>query len=493
MAELNFYILFCSFAAVLGSFQYGYHIGELNIPQDVISCKKIPKDTVLSEYSLSPCIKMNDAEVGLVTAIFTLGGLLGSLLASRVADSKGRRQTLLLNNFFLGIAPIIMGFANSVSTLVFGRVLVGIGCGVVTVVVPMYLAEISPVEYRGTFGVMNQLGIVTGILFSQLVGLYLSYVPGWRLILLGGAVISIIQIIVLGFSVESPRFLASRPGGFHSAKRALQKLRGNADIENELGGWQQVASEEVIADDDNVPLSLGSEDGDAITADPADPPPVVFRAHTRSDGFDVWKFLTSPHYRPALKVILLAHSTQQLSGINAVLYYSTNILSKILPDSSDLITVYISVVNTLMTLVSAYLMDRSGRRTLLLYSIGSMSAASALLGFGIIHDYGFLSALSIILFVATFSFGLGPIPFLITPEIVDTHAAATASSLGMGLNWVSNFIIGFVFLSVSKMIGGYVFYIFAIYLAGSFILARRLVPETKAKTVEEVWRGWTGK
>ncbi|CAG8449737.1 14265_t:CDS:2 [Acaulospora colombiana] len=326
-------------------------------------------------------------------------------------------------------------------------------------------------------------------------GLYLSNIPGWRLILLGAAALSLIQFVFLSFSVESPRFLASKPGGFHSAKRALQQLRGNADVDNELGGWRQIASEEeLVRAEDGEYVSREVEDGDAITTDPiVDSPPVVFRAHTHSDDFDVLKFLTSPHYRPALRVIILVHLTQQLSGINAVLYYSTNILSKILPESSDLITVYISIVNTIMTLVSAYLMDKSGRRTLLLNSIVSMSAASTLLGLGIINDYGFLSAFSIILFVATFSFGLGPIPFLITPEIVDTYAVATASSFGMSLNWVANFLVGFAFLSVSKMVGGYVFFIFAIYLAGASILAKRFVPETKSKSVDEIWRALTQK
>src|SRR4051812_16578894 len=91
---------------------------------------------------------------------------------------------------------------------------------------------------------MNQLGIVTGILFSQVQGLYLSNVPGWRIILLSASALSIIQMIFLGFSVESPKYLASRAGGYQSAKRALQKLRGKSEVEEEIGGWRQIAEEE---------------------------------------------------------------------------------------------------------------------------------------------------------------------------------------------------------------------------------------------------------
>ncbi|RHZ52775.1 hypothetical protein Glove_457g60 [Diversispora epigaea] len=496
MAGLNFYVVFCAFAAVLGSIQCGYHIGELNTPKDVMSCKTQPKNENYYYYSLPDCIPMNDAQFGLVTSIFTLGALLGSLLSSRVADYKGRRWTLLANNLFLGISPLIMGFAGNYSTLIIGRALVGIGCGVVTVVVPMYLAEISPIEYRGAIGAMNQLGIVAGILFAQIEGLYLSNIPGWRLILLSVSVLSLIQIVFLGLSVESPRYLISKPGGIHSAKRTLQKLRGSLDIENELGGWNQIASDDDtirLMPEENVSRSDTDVTNETIPAISTPSPPVVFHARNHHDDFSVWQFLTSPYYRAPLKVLLLVQFTQQFSGINAVMYYSTTILSKVLPSSSGLITVYINVVNFFMTIISAYLMDKTGRRTLLLYSIGSMSVASALLGLSIINDYGFLSAFSIILYVATFAIGLGPIPFLIIPEIVDTHAAATAGSIGISLNWTTNFVVGFLFLSFNSMFGGYVFYVFSIYLFVAFLLSERLVPETKAKTVEEIWNGWTGR
>lgn len=99
-----------------------------------MSCKETPQNTYYSEeYSLPDCIPMDEAQFGLVTSIFTLGALLGSLLSSRVADLKGRRWTLLLNNLFLGIPPLIMGFAKNYFSLVLGRALVGIGCGVVSV------------------------------------------------------------------------------------------------------------------------------------------------------------------------------------------------------------------------------------------------------------------------------------------------------------------------------------------------------------------------
>ncbi|GES85851.1 general substrate transporter [Rhizophagus clarus] len=484
MGELTFYLIVVSFAIVLGSFQYGYHIGELNTPKSVMSCENLPDDTIPHDNSLPRCIPMNEAKFGLLTSILNLGGLIGSLLSSRVADAKGRRWTLLCNNLFLFFGPIIMGFGNSYFVLVIGRLIVGIGCGVTSVVVPMYLAEISPIEYRGVFGVMNQLGIVI--------------------------VVSIIQSILLGFSVESPKYIASKIGGYQSAKRVLQQLRGKAEVEEEIGGWKQVAEEERLEglidnqqnDNDlnsqqqqSLPSSSqASQDNIEERISTTSEPVVVFHARNQNtEDINFWVFVNNPYYKPALRVLILLQLTQQFSGINAVINYSTTILGKILPTSSDLITVYISIVNVIMTLVSAYLIDKSGRRTLSLYSMSLMSLASAMLAFGISYNLAILSSISIIGFVAAFAIGLGPIPFLIIPEIVDTHFVATASSLGLSINWTSNFLISSLFLEIREILGGRVFYIFTAYLLVAFIIGYLILPETKAKTVEEVWHGWSGK
>ncbi|GES85852.1 general substrate transporter [Rhizophagus clarus] len=483
MGELTFYLIVVSFAIVLGSFQYGYHIGELNTPKSVMSCENLPDDTIPHDNSLPRCIPMNEAKFGLLTSILNLGGLIGSLLSSRVADAKGRRWTLLCNNLFLFFGPIIMGFGNSYFVLVIGRLIVGIGCGVTSVVVPMYLAEISPIEYRGVFGVMNQLGIV---------------------------IVSIIQSILLGFSVESPKYIASKIGGYQSAKRVLQQLRGKAEVEEEIGGWKQVAEEERLEglidnqqnDNDlnsqqqqSLPSSSqASQDNIEERISTTSEPVVVFHARNQNtEDINFWVFVNNPYYKPALRVLILLQLTQQFSGINAVINYSTTILGKILPTSSDLITVYISIVNVIMTLVSAYLIDKSGRRTLSLYSMSLMSLASAMLAFGISYNLAILSSISIIGFVAAFAIGLGPIPFLIIPEIVDTHFVATASSLGLSINWTSNFLISSLFLEIREILGGRVFYIFTAYLLVAFIIGYLILPETKAKTVEEVWHGWSGK
>ncbi|CAG8845090.1 33093_t:CDS:1, partial [Racocetra persica] len=185
-------------------------------------------------------------------------------------------------------------------------------------------------------------------------GLYLSTLSGWRLILFGGFILALLQTILLLFSVESPRFLASKPGGYNAAKRALEQLRGSNEVEEELNGWRQVASEEglegLITDEEREHQSNEEE---MIIESPA----VVFHARNSDENFNAWKLVNNLQYLPALKVLVLVHLTQQLSGVNGVMFYSTSILAKILPGMSELVTVFISIVNVFMTVVSAYLID----------------------------------------------------------------------------------------------------------------------------------------
>ncbi|KAG0236288.1 hypothetical protein BGW42_003700 [Actinomortierella wolfii] len=521
-------LYFNALAIALGSFQYGHHIGELNSPQKVItSCdstsfQSIPSGSnELSGHAtisrLPLCIPMTDSEWSVLVAFLTVGGLLGSLFVGGwMADRFGRRKAMLANNAFMLLGSLLMGNAGTYGQMLFGRFLIGIGCGNFTVIVPLYLAEISPPELRGTLGTMNQLGIVVGILFSQVLGLYLSTSTGWRAILLAGAVLSFLQLLMLPFCVESPRYLALQPGGLYMARKALQTLRGRSDVNGEIRDWTRqdertaMAEEEGFLGPTNVePLLPQSHDTDNTTpsseieastsASVLGTPglddgmqPKVFEAINApaAAGVTVAEFVTWPRYRRPLAILTLVQLAQQLSGINGVMFYSTTIMSAIMPSSGAMITVYISLMNTAMTLVAAYLMDRAGRRTLLLVSSSAMGICSMLLGFSLNYEISMLSAVAIVAFVATFAIGLGPIPFLLIPEVVDTNAVGSASSYALSINWTTNFIVSVLFLQMKNWLGGGVFYVFALFLAGITYGIYHIVPETKGKTTEEVIRSW---
>ncbi|KAI1320405.1 hypothetical protein EDD11_001208 [Mortierella claussenii] len=390
-----------------------------------------------------------------------------------------------------------MGCASTYRTMLLGRFLVGIGSGAVTVIVPMYLAEIAPPELRGSLGVGNQLGIVIGILFSQILGLYLSTPTGWRIIIFTGAAISLFQAILLPFCVESPRYLALKPGGSVKAKRALQILRGRQDVAKEIRDWTRQDDRATLAEEEghagSSPLLNDSSDSLLVGASNDEEQPLqhnAFKATNSVEGISVVEFVTMSRYRRPALILMLVQLSQQLSGINGVVFYSTAIMSKILPSSGAMITVYISIVNVLMTLVAAYLMDRANRRTLLLTSSIAMGTCSFLLATSLNLEIPLLSAFAIIAYVASFALGLGPIPFLITAEMVDTTAVASASAFALSVNFTSNFVVSAMFLNLQEWWGANVFYFFFFLLAGLTVAMNRIVPETKGKTVEEVARAW---
>ncbi|KAF9163336.1 hypothetical protein DFQ26_002692 [Actinomortierella ambigua] len=550
-------LYFNALAIALGSFQYGHHIGELNSPQKVItSCdpsvidwqvepvraygngisdsarEKLlasagpPSVTGGVPGGLPMCIPMTDSEWSVLVAFLTVGGLLGSLfIGGRMADRFGRRRAMMANNVFLLLGSIVMGQAGAYGPMVFGRFLIGIGCGNFTVIVPLYLAEISPPDLRGT------LGIVVGILFSQVLGLYLSTSTGWRVILLAGAALSVLQLLMLPFCVESPRYMALQPGGLYMARRALQTLRGRSDVNGEIRDWTRQDDRAALAEEEGFVGPAGSrgggggeeatntdpllprtppshapsngggqttvggsrlEDDDEGLQDAGQPQPKVFDAINTpaSVGVSVIEFVTWPRYRRPLGILTLVQLSQQLSGINGVMFYSTAIMSTILPTSGAMITVYISMVNVAMTLIAAYLMDRAGRRTLLLVSSSAMGVSSAVLAMSLNYELPMLSAVAIIAFVASFAIGLGPVPFLIIPEVVDTHAVGSASSYALSVNWTTNFIVSVLFLQLKNWLGGSVFFLFAFFLAGITYGTYHVVPETKGKTTDEVIRSW---
>lgn len=495
------YLIFLVAFIVLGAVQYGYHISELNTPKTVMSCQEAPQvippeglepqfgdmippdlyslgSAARSEWGTVACIPMNDADFSLVTSIFTLGGLAGSLSASKLADSFGRRGATLISSLLLLVGPVVMSFASTRDMLVVGRTVVGLGSGMTTVIVPMYLAEIAPVDLRGVIGVLNQMGIVFGILFGQIQGLYLSTLAGWRWILLTGALFSAMQLALFMFAVESPRYLASRPGGFGKAKKALLRLRGKADVDAEIHSWNAEQHDEA---------RQGLMEDEEADIDGSSPPPNAFPAQDKSSTVSIFTFLTSPVYRRPLAVVLVVQMVQQLTGINATMYYSVTILADVLPTSAKYIGVVISVVNVLATFIPVYMIERTGRRSLLLASVGCMGASSLLLCVGITLRIGILSSFAILAVVASFALGLGPIPFLIIPEVVDMRAVAAAQSLGLAVNWASNFLVGYFFLQIKEYIGAKVFLIFVGFSVLGFILIRLVVPETRGKSIEQVW------
>ncbi|KAL9938802.1 hypothetical protein V8E36_002521 [Tilletia maclaganii] len=502
----------------ISAFNYGFGISELNPLQRVLSCSPIDPDIAAAAgIELPPCVPMSDSQFGLITAFFTLGGFLGSLFISPLSSRLrwGRRASILLSAVLNAAGAALLSLSSSQSTMSAARFLQGLGAGIGVVVVPLYLNEISPPSIQGSMGVLNQLGIVIGIMVAQGLGALPSVTgskakaTAWRMVPLVSCASSLLQLLLGGilpfcglrFVPESPvwleengqpatsslsdeRYGTAAVSGSSSAQDVRKRLWGQRALldfdqaRRDIGeGLSESAGSGADADEhEQESLLAASAGGNGIA-------PTLRRRHgeraRQLSFFEIW---ADPDTKRGLALVVFTQLAQQLSGINAVLYYSTGILKKVLPASAELVGLGITVINALMTFPPIYLIDegRLGRRKLLLVSAGTMSAFAVLLGFSINGSWRTASAVAIVGFVAAFSVGLGPVPFLILPELVPTKAVSAASSAGLSINWIANFTVGSLFLPVQSALanldggqGGSVFWIFAVVNAVSAVVIGR--------------------
>ncbi len=241
--ELTPFFLYIMLVATLGPLLFGYHLAELNAPQQVITCEKksIHSHSLSSSISgggLPQCIPMSTTQLGLVSSIFTLGGLIGALAAGPLSARYGRLYTMRINTIPLALGPFAEALAPNIAVLSIGRFISGLGAGVSVVVVPIYISEIAPPKEKGFFGAFTQIMTNMGIFITQLSGYFLSHGQMWRVILAVAGVIGLSQFVGLLFSVESPKWQADH-GQPREAKSNLGRIRGHqADIQEEVAGWR---------------------------------------------------------------------------------------------------------------------------------------------------------------------------------------------------------------------------------------------------------------
>lgn len=459
-------LILAALVAFLASFQFGYHTGELNTPKDVFTDCPTGSLEGVGSLSLPLCIHMSGSEFSVVTAMFPLGGVIGSLMGGSLMDSLGRRRTLVWNNLLLALGSLTMTLTVGLFSMLFGRLLVGIAGGISLVVVPTYIAEIAPLEIRGIFGMCNQVALVSGIVVSQSLGLFYATNEHWRGILAGGVIISIIQALGFPFCPESPWFLLDKPGRFADAENSLRHLRGRLDVEAEI------SERGLLHSSDEYP-NYSADSRDELEASASSP-------------LGLSALCKSVHYRPALLMLLFLHLTQQMSGINAVMYYSTSILKTTFGEGAKVVTVLINVTQLLLTFSASQVVEKWGRRSLIVISCSLMGVFSSLLALSINRGYSTLSAAALFLSVGSFAVGLGPLPYLLASELFDSTAVGAASALGLTVNLLFNFGIASTFIPISSLFPedqpGSTFFIFSLWLLGSALIFRRLLPETKACT-----------
>ncbi|KAI3004471.1 hypothetical protein CBS147346_4813 [Aspergillus niger] len=468
------YLVYLVFITTLGPLQFGYHLAELNAPQAVITCERKRIHISTNAVSLPQCIPMNASQFGLVSSIYTLGGLLGALLAGPVATKHGRLFALRATTLFFILGPVAETCASNIPLLSLGRLLSGIGAGAAIVVGPIYISEIAPPSARGFFGAFTQVMTNVGILLTQSLGYFLSEGSKWRVILAIAGFIGALQLLGLTLVPESPTWLAEHQKS-SLARQVLQRLRGkDADIEEEIEGWPSSTGR---------PTDGSGEEQSLLTPPsgnmpPKQPPVTIFHA------------ITNPSYRPAIIAVVGVMVAQQFTGINSIIMYSVSLLQTILPTTAALLTVIISAINLIITLACSPLPDKIGRRSCLLLSISGMGFNSMLLALGIYFNQKVLSAIAVLLFVSCFAVGLGPVPFILASELVGPEAVGATQSCALAANWIATFVVAQFFPMLNDALGGRgkIYWVFTgmACLLGGFIYWR--VPETKGKTsADEVW------
>ncbi|KAJ3585380.1 hypothetical protein NHX12_014101 [Muraenolepis orangiensis] len=367
----------------------------------------------------------------LSVAIFSIGGMVSSFCVGFVSEWLGRRKAMLVNNVFAFIGGGLMGMSKisrSIEMMVLGRFVIGAYCGLASGLTPMYVGEIAPTSLRGALGTLHQLAIVTGILIAQMV--------------------------LLPFCPESPRFLYIVRCQEHQAKSGLRRLTGRQDVGDLLAEMK----EEKRRMDMERKVSI----------------PELFR---------------SPAYRQPMVIAIMLQLSQQLSGINAIFYYSTSIFMKAGVQSPVYATIGAGTVNCAFTVVSLFLVERMGRRTLHMLGLGGMCVCAVIMTIALaLSDSipAFVSMLAIFGFVAFFEVGPGPIPWFFVAELFSQGPRPAAMAVAGFSNWTANFLIGMGFQYVADLSGPYVFLIFAALLLFFLVFTFFRVPETRGKTFDQI-------
>ncbi|KAI8075365.1 major facilitator superfamily domain-containing protein [Gilbertella persicaria] len=487
--KLPGYLVYCVVISCLGSFSNGWVIGSANVPGQVThACENGASHIANSAFP--DCLPMNDALWGFAVASFCVGGLFGGFFGGAIQTKFGRKKTIIFNNIGWIIGAILIGASVSPAMFIIGRIFCGLSCGLGSLATPTYVGEISTVKARGMMGTCNQFAVVIGILLASVIGLPLAYVPLWRINFAIVAIPAIAQFFLMAGCVESPRYLISQ-NRLEEARINLQKLRPNADIEQEF--YEQVegilgrSAAEAVTNTANIKATQEKDGKEAFANESLEDGIVPAEDTTQRANMNMIQIFADPIMRKISLTVLCLHVIQQLIGMNAVMYYSTSIfLMSFDADMAKYMAIVTTVVNFVSTIASLFLIDRMGRRILLLIAEAGACIFSVLLVIGYVYKVGPLLIVSVFGYVLSFAVGVGPIPWMMTSEMSPVYASSAVGSCATAMNWAMNFLIGQCFPVIFARIQGYSFAIFAAIAAMAFVFTYVFVPETKNRSIESI-------
>lgn len=419
--------------ASLGGFLFGYHTAVISGALLFIS-KSFNLTIFQQEFLVSMVL---------------FGAFIGSWLGGTISDSIGRKKTFFISVISLILGTIIFISTQDILTFFLSRVLVGFSIGIFSAVVPIYIAEISLPKYRGRLVSINQLLLVFGILISNIAGFYFSKTQNWQAMFLVGLAFALLMFFLLFFIPESPTFLMNKNEEI-KARDIFKKISDELSIH------------EIIPQKSNSKKVK-------------------------------WSDLLSTGVKSAFIVGIGINIFRQITGINVVTYYAPKIFHEAgftNPHIAMFATILVTSVNLLASIVSLWLIDKYGRRPLLITGITGMiiSLFTVSLVFSFpSSNLSILVILALMLFVSSFAIGFAAISWVINSEIYPHEIRGRAVGISTLVNWICNYMVSVSFLSLINNFGtSATFFLYGTIAICSLVFVIKKAPETKGKTLLEI-------
>jgi len=431
------YVIIISVVAALGGLLFGFDTAVISGTINFIQ----------------PYFGLSEAGLGWTVSSLLFGCIAGVFLAGKAGDHYGRKKVLMAAALLFFISAVGSASSHSLSFFLFSRILGGVAVGVVSILSPMYIAELAPAKYRGSLVSLNQLAIVIGILvafFSNylLVG---TGVNNWRWMLLVMAAPAVLLFFSLFLVPESPRWLVARNRN-DEAMKVLIKTSGT-----ELAAAELKEIEETLNNQEE----------------------------------STFRDLLAPKIKPLLFIGIILAVFQQITGINTIMYYAPKIFANVgqSNDSALLQTILIGGTNLVFTLVAMVLIDRFGRKLLIV--IGSTGMMLMLAGLSALYFTNQTSGVLILVFIlgyiAFFAASLGPALWVVAAELFPNRLRSKGMSVAIISLWIACTVVSVAFpIMLEKLSGGITFLIFALICLANLLYVLKYVPETKGKTLEEL-------
>ncbi|KAJ1526979.1 hypothetical protein ONE63_008524 [Megalurothrips usitatus] len=464
-------LVFAAAVTTLGAaVPVGFNIGVINTPAEII--KAFCNASVEAHYGAA----LTPDQVGVlwssIVSTFLVGAMTGSMLGGWAADRFGRKGAVSIS-MLLSLASsalfLCSKYAGSVEMLLVARLVVGFASGLATGVMPMYLTEVAPVHLRGALGVVCPMGINLGVFIGQFAGLdwMLGNEESWHFLLALYGPMVLVGLMLVPALPESPKYLYLVRGEEELGIRELSRIRRQP--EERLG-------EEVRA------LRMAQKSASEPAAGAG-----------AGQGVNSRRVLCAPELTLPLVLVCVLQGGQQLSGINAVFYYSSSVFQSagLTATQAQYATLGCGGVNFLTSMVAVPLVNGMGRRPLMAFSTLSAVVCLTLLGTAIITInmlswMAYVATASVLMYVFFYGFGMGPIPYFIGAELFDVGPRPLGMALGSLSNWGGNFLVGMSFTALQSAIGPSSFYVFAVFTAAQFVFLRIFLPETKGRDTADI-------